>query len=233
MPPSPREAPRIFQARSCPSLVRSVASRPPLPRCSDSDVPSRHETVTPASPGASCSAVCSSTTTAPSSWRTSPASRPSQRRRWLRCQCSREESHPASSSALAIELSRWRTSKPWIRRSAMWRSGRSNAAARRSRHGVVRSQARSTMYAYRRRCSARANASAGSSTSSESTSITSISGSSAWTASSCPCGDHTTVGISLTSTGSTIVCSARRCPGPRSISTFSCMTPSALPVGSS
>ena len=56
----------------------------------------------------------------------------------------REDSQPQNSSADASESSRWRTVTPEIARSSGRRRGESNAAATRSRHGVERSQARST-----------------------------------------------------------------------------------------
>ena len=60
------------------------------------------------------------------------------------CQSRRDESQPQNSSPEASESSRWRTVTLEILASSGRRRGESNAAATRSRHGVERSQARST-----------------------------------------------------------------------------------------
>ena len=134
---------------------------------------------------------------------------------------SRDDSHPASSSALAAELGRWRTASPVSEPSSGARSSGSKLAASRSRHGVVRSHARSTTYADSNASAARSSAADGSNMSSESSNITSIMRESVATASSWPWGAHRTVGNSETRTGSMIVSSRDRCSGPMSISTCS------------
>ena len=100
-------------------------------------------------------------------------------------------------------------------------SGRSKLAASRSRHGVVRSHARSTTYAELSRSAARASASTGSATSSESSRITSTMCRNASRASSCPCGHQISSGGSKTMIGSTIVSRPGSASVPRSISTCS------------
>ena len=111
-----------------------------------------------------------------------------------------------------------------MRMSSSRQRGGSNVAATRSRHGVLRSQARSTTYASPDSSFARRSAAAASGSFTESISTTCAICSSASTASGCPCGDHTSVWRSVTTSGSTIVSSFARCFSPTSSTTRSRMS---------
>src|SRR5207248_511084 len=122
--------------------------RPPGPRSSESENTSPQPTVTPTSPGTSCSTGSSSISTScsgASATLRSPAPLPEPR--GSASQRRREHSHPARSVALAADAGWWRTMRFAIRCSAARLFGGSNEAASRSRHGVVRSHARSTTHA--------------------------------------------------------------------------------------
>ena len=164
IPPSPREAPRIVHSRSRPFESRRRASSPPGPRSSDIDMPDDVPISTPARPGASWPGSGSSVSV--TSWRRAVA--------WPRTeplvaavsepvpQPSREASQPKKSTPAAPESGRWRTLTESMCQSSSRQRGGSNVEATRSRHGVVRSQARSTTYASALSSSARFNALAGS-----------------------------------------------------------------------
>ena len=158
------------------------------------------------------------------SWRRAwaePTSVPSRAISGLSCQSSRDASQPMSSTPATADSGWWRTVTALIVRRSGRRWGGSNVAATRSRHGVERSHARSTTYASRRSVIARLTASRMSGSSTESSSTTCASESSASTACVCPCGAQTTVGRSVTTSGSTIVSMCARCCSPTSTITVS------------
>jgi hypothetical protein len=103
--------------------------------------------VTPARPGTSWSLGTSETSTSrPSAGAIAlPADPvPFNDRKGAVSHSSRDANHPASSAALATDAGWWRTQTPVSCDRKPARAGSSKLDASRSRHGVVRSQARST-----------------------------------------------------------------------------------------
>ena len=102
IPPSPRDAPRIFHAVlvAVGGRARS-ASRPPRPRWSDSERAVRRGHRDAGQPGRLLlgGVQRDDHVAVARRARVREAGRPSHSRRWLRSQCRREDSQPASSSA--------------------------------------------------------------------------------------------------------------------------------------
>ena len=108
-------------------------------------MPEAVPTVTPASPGALMLASgFISSVTSPRLPRALPQRDPSWPTRLSTCQSRRVASQPKNSTAAVPESGRWRTVTELMRRSSSRQIGGSKLAATRSRHGVERSQARST-----------------------------------------------------------------------------------------
>src|SRR5918998_1085848 len=144
MPLSPREAPSTVHACSEPSRARREERRPPSERSSETASPEADSIVTPASPGAFWLADSREIFTSERLARACPVYEPPVWPSDDGFQPSRELSQPQNRTAAASESSRWRTVTEAIEPSRERSAGGSKAAAMRSRHGVERSQARST-----------------------------------------------------------------------------------------
>ena len=127
-----------------PSRARRTARSPPGPRSSETDSPEAISIVTPPSPGEPISSGRSSSATSPRRARQWPVSRSPRCPSASGRQPSREASQPQNSTPAAVESRRWRTVTFSIASRQPRIGGGSNVAATRSRHGVERSQARST-----------------------------------------------------------------------------------------
>ena len=217
IPPSPREAPSTRQLRSPPSTDRSCASSPPGARSSESEAAGLPADGDPGQAG-----------------RLLIERRQRQLDRGLAGPGRRR---PAPSVAVARLKRRDRPIEPRREPAGEERRARARAGAVADAdlvQSLQRGQPPGRVEAGRQalapgrrpqprqvddvhgaqQVSRRASRPAVSCSSSESTRITSILRSSASIASSWPCGDHSTVGSSATSTGSTIVSSRASCSGP-------------------